>query len=349
MTLRPKFPHYAVTRPDGLSFTSIQRTVLHEAQQHNLSVTEQTDKAFAVETHYGQYRFEQEGERIAVAVASSRRDWLFLLKDQFVKRLEELQPDTANALRWSDSSAAGEPPLNLHFADLQSVSAIGTSFLRLRVRLADLSTFTDDSIHFRLLLPPEGIDPVEWPVLAENGTTVWPQGKNALHRPVYTVRWLDKAAGLLDFDVFLHDGGRITNWAQNVQPGATVALIGPVGGGIPSTQRLLAFGDETALPAIARILEMLPDSTIGHVTIATRDGAFCAYPLTTPTGVSVSWIETPPSGALAELAKAAQDELPNHFLWFAAEKSEVLRVREHYKSRGKDNANAYISAFWSKP
>ena len=249
-----------------------------------------------------------------------------MLKEQLVEHLAHFLPDVVEKIRWSDADQAGGLPPNFHFATVQTVNPVGTSFLRVRVKARGLSSFQDDAIHFRLVLPPRGIEDVEWPYVSESGATVWPKGDKALHRPVYTTRWIDHAQGIMDFDVFVHDGGRVTEWARNAEPGTQVAVVGPGGGGIPQTIRILMFADETALPATARILEALPADTLGHVTVQTENGAGCAYALTSPSGVSVTWLDRADDHSLSDLALSAMEEFPQHFLWFACEKADAQKV-----------------------
>ncbi|WP_347137503.1 siderophore-interacting protein [Paracoccus sp. SSK6] len=53
------------------------------------------------------------------------------------------------------------------------------------------------------------------------------QGAAALHRPAYTVRHIDPAAGWLETDIFIHDGGRACDFAISAAPGTPVGLTGP--------------------------------------------------------------------------------------------------------------------------
>jgi NADPH-dependent ferric siderophore reductase len=349
MTIRPDFSLHAETTLPDLSFPAMRMVMLHEAQEHDLPVIEDTDERVTLETPFGHYSFGAVPGGVTAKVSAAKQDWLFMLKESLVEHLTHFAPDAAAALRWSDAEKAGSLPPNFHFATVQSVRPIGTCFLRVRIKARGLSSFQDDAIHFRIVLPPKGIDDVEWPSVSENGATVWPKGEKALHRPVYTTRWIDHAEGVMDFDVFQHEGGRVSEWASQVEPGTKVAVVGPGGGGIPDTTRILMFADETALPAAARILENLTENSKGHVTVRVEDGPQCAYSLSAPSGISTSWLSPESDQSLADLALAAHDEFPDHFLWFACEKADAQKVRAAFKAKGSDPANAYIAAYWSKP
>lgn len=94
-------------------------------------------------------------------------------------------------------------------------------------------------MHFRLVYPKLAGQVPLWPQINSEGRTIWPDGDDELLRPVYTVRQFDMQAQTLDFDVFLHDGGRTTDWAKGVGIGAKVGLLGPSGGGVPEADFML--------------------------------------------------------------------------------------------------------------
>ncbi|MFY2823531.1 siderophore-interacting protein [Ruegeria sp. MALMAid1280] len=347
MTIRPQFACTAETHLPDLEFNAMKMVMLHRGQESDLPVVENSDTRVTIEAGHGHLSFAAVSDGIRVTVMAEHQDWLFMLKEGFVEQLDQFMPGIAEKIRWSDAQKSGELPPNFHFATVQSVRPVGTAFVRVRVQADGLSSFQEDAIHFRIVLPSENNDLVEWPYVSENGTTVWPKGEKALHRPVYTTRWIDHATGLMDFDVFLHEGGRVTEWVGTVQEGTQVALVGPGGGGVPGTNRIVMFADETALPAVARILEALPADTLGHVTVQAENGADCAYPLTAPSGVSVTWLAPDSGESLADLGIIALETFPNHFLWFACEKAQAQKVRAVYKKLNRDPSRAYIAAYWN--
>ncbi|HET6547886.1 MAG TPA: siderophore-interacting protein [Solirubrobacter sp.] len=78
----------------------------------------------------------------------------------------------------------------------------------------------------------------------------------------YTVRRHRPEAGEIDVDVVLHEPrGPACTWAERVPVGAAVGYAGPRVDFRPHADAdwLLLCGDETALPAIAAILEAAPD------------------------------------------------------------------------------------------
>ncbi|MGR3759152.1 siderophore-interacting protein [Roseobacteraceae bacterium NS-SX3] len=349
MTINPAFSLHADASLPMLPFAAVRQALIGMAQEHELPVIENSASSAIVEVPaFGHYSFAAEGSGIAIRISAAVPDRLHMLKESFAGHLDEFQPGVSEALRWSDAAAVGALPPNVHFTAVQSVTPIGSAFLRVRVKMPDLASFQDDAIHFRLLLPPAGCAAPEWPKVAENGATVWPKGEKTLHRPVYTTRWISHEAGLMEFDVFLHDGGRATEWARQAKPGERLAIAGPGGSGIPATSKILLYADETALPAAARILESLPQDGQGEAVLLSKEGEGCGYPVTAPEGVTLTWLRRDGGHSLAGCALAARKEFPSHFLWFACEKSDVQRLREAVRQDKPVPGQTYIAAYWSQ-
>ncbi len=91
-----------------------------------------------------------------------------------------------------------------------------------------------------------------------DGRVLWPQGADALSPRVYTLRHVDVAAGEATLDIVLHPGAPGSDWAREAAPGQPAAVMGPGGGLLPEADWVLFAGDETALPAIARMVSELP-------------------------------------------------------------------------------------------
>ncbi|MCV6584215.1 MAG: siderophore-interacting protein [Marinibacterium sp.] len=347
MTAQSEYPLLSETRLPGVAFSAMRLVMLHEAQAHDLPVLEDDGARVTLQSLRGTLGFADDVDGITVTVRAADAEWLHVIRDGLIEHLGQSLPDVVRDLRWSGSETSGALPPNFHFATVLSVAPVGGCFLRVRLKAGDLSRFGDDAIHFRVVLPPAGLADVEWPHVAANGSTVWPKGDKALHRPVYTTRHIDHDAGVMDFDVFVHDGGRVTEWARRVTAGDRVAILGPGGGGIPDTDHIHIYADETALPAAARILEALPQHTRGHAVFQTALGAHSVYPVTCPPGVSVTWLDPQTDRGLAELALADITDGRDMFLWFACEKSSVQRVRAAYKDSGRAADQSYIAAYWT--
>ncbi len=163
---------------------------------------------FSVMTANGEISLQVKGSAIDLALRAQNDVRLHALKQVVFALLARLdQPVVPN---W-DHIATGSLPPNLAVAHVATISWISPHFSRVRVVGQGLQRFGDGGLHFRLQLAQNGRTPV-WPRIAPVGRTVWPEGDDALHRPVYTTRAFDPAGEWLDFDIFLHDGARVTDW-----------------------------------------------------------------------------------------------------------------------------------------
>ncbi len=349
MTVSPAFPLHADASLPVLPFAAVRPAIIGMAQEHELPVIQDSAVSVIVEVPaFGHYSFAAEGGGTAIRISAAMPDRLHMLKEGVAGHLDAFRPGASEALRWSDPSVVGALPPNVHFTAVQSVTPVGSTFLRVRVETPDLVSFQDDAIHFRLLLPPASCAVPEWPRVAENGATVWPKGEKALRRPVYTTRWICHEAGLMEFDIFLHDGGRAAEWARQAKSGDRLAIAGPGGGGVPETSKILLYADETALPAAARILENLPQDSQGEAVLLSEEGEGCGYPVTVPEGIALTWLRRRDGHSLAGRALAARKEFPSHFLWFACEKSDVQHLREALRQDKPAPGQSYIAAYWSQ-
>ncbi len=266
------------------------------------------------------------------------------------------QANLMTNLDFSSSSHTNVPatqslPANFMYVDVLEVVTLGPNFLRVTLKGEDMSRYGDDAIHFRLVQPTVKGDAI-WPSASANGSIVWPDGPQAPHKPVYTARTVDHVTNTLVTDIFVHDGGRTTAWAQEILEGGqhrrTIGLAGPSGGGLMTASRVLMASDETGFPAAARILDALPKDATGDVLLEAENGAACDYPIYAPEGITITWLARARGACLADAALAA---LPHHTqskIWFAGEREEARRLRETAKAAGREASDLRISGFWRK-
>nr|WP_246449369.1 siderophore-interacting protein [Paracoccus amoyensis] len=211
-----------------------------------------------------------------------------------------------------------------------SVRQVTPGFTRVRLQGPEAARFGRDSLHFRLLLPQPGRRPV-WPRIGETGRTIWPEGPDALHRPVYTV--IAQQDDWLDFDIYQHKGSPTCDWALSAPEGQEVAIVGPGGGWCPEADRLVLFGDETALPAIARMLDLARGEVSAIIRADLHDlGALAADPRVRRA-----------DDLLAALADA---DIGGAYVWFASHAEEARQARGHLLSRGLTKKEFMAAAYW---
>ncbi|WP_061961929.1 siderophore-interacting protein [Demequina flava] len=108
----------------------------------------------------------------------------------------------------------------------------------------------------------------------------------------YTIRWFDRDAQEMAIDFVVHgDEGIAGPWAASAKPGDEVSFVGPGGGWAPSPDAdvHLLVGDESALPAIAAALDVLPADARAEVFVEVASAAE-HQPLAGGDNVAVRWI-----------------------------------------------------------
>jgi NADPH-dependent ferric siderophore reductase len=183
---------------------------------------------------------------------------------------------------------------------------------------------------------------------AASGGPVWPTGEARPAIRTYTVRRFDADAGELDVDFVLHEGhGPAAAWARDAEPGAWVAVSEPGGRYVPDpgVDFHVVIGDETALPAVATVLDALPDGVPALVFLEVPD-ATEQQDLGTP----VTWVHRGDREAGVPLAEAVQsaDFPPGRGqAWLSGESACVKTLRNHLLTdRALDRRAVYATGYW---
>jgi NADPH-dependent ferric siderophore reductase len=191
--------------------------------------------------------------------------------------------------------------------------------------------------------------------------TLWPGQDVVLHlsddagsgvRRRYTVRNLDRDARRFDVDFVLHGPGPGADWARLVQPGERVEVFGPRGK-VPMSDAgwQLFAGDESALPAIAEMVEALPESTHAVALVEVQDAAD-EQPISPRAALDLRWLYrgTTMPGAAATL-DAALESVPlpasDRHLFFFAESRVVRRLREAAQRRAVTASEISAKGYWN--
>ena len=282
-------------------------------------------------------------QRLSVRIAAADDLHLYQIRESVLYLLDLVFPQAAAEMQWQGLRHETKRPPNFHLATVVSVRRIGANFLRVEMACDGIAALSQGGMHFSLLLPPAGRAPV-WPSINDKGRTVWPEGADSLHRSAYTFVELDAEMGSFAFDVYEHDGGRTTEWARQATAGEVVAAMGPGGGDFPDGELLLMAGDETALPAIRRILQHSDPARRGTVLIEIGDPGD-KVELPRPEGISVEWLLRGEDSLWDRLAALEVGGDP--FVWIAAEQDLVRRAKAHFRTAWDvPRAKGYYSAYW---
>jgi NADPH-dependent ferric siderophore reductase len=245
-----------------------------------------------------------------------------------------------------------EPPAFRRVATSDAAS-IGPRLRRVTLRGAALEGFPVPlpAASVRLLLPPPGADELVVPTWNGNEFLL-PDGRRPILR-TFTPRRTDPEAGELDVDVVLHGGGVASEWAATAAPGAPVAVSGPGRGYTvdPAVRGYVLIGDETAIPAIAQLLEAIPaTATVRvHVEVAAPEGRVA---LPDHPGATVTWhdLHDPTDPGAAMVAAAREISLDDDDrIWVAGEAASVQRIRRHlFEDRRIPRARATVRGYWKR-
>ena len=203
------------------------------------------------------------------------------------------------------------------------------------------------SVRFVVPWPGEPLELPEW-----NGNEfLLADGRRPALRTFTPLRH-DRERGSLDLEVVRHDGGAVSGWAESAEHGTTAAFSGPGAGyEFPAdAERLLVFGDETALPAIRQLVEMAPAglSLDLHVETVMPEARL---DLGARDIDDVTWYDTPtgtlPGAALATSVEELTSLPVSTHVWAAGEASSVQRIRNHlFKSLGVERSRGVVRGYW---
>ncbi|WP_440070876.1 siderophore-interacting protein [Streptosporangium sp. OZ121] len=200
--------------------------------------------------------------------------------------------------------AAEVPAYRGHQAEVVRTARLSPNFVRVTFGGEDLAGFADKGFDQRikviLPLPDGGITPLGD---GDDWYQRWRALPDELRNPIrtYTARAVRPELRELDVDFVLHgESGPASRWATRVTPGDRVVVVGPnaahpgpVGGrewAPPAgASHLLLAGDETAVPAIAAIVESLSGSVRATALLEVPEAAD-ALPLDVRPGVEVVWL-----------------------------------------------------------
>jgi NADPH-dependent ferric siderophore reductase len=190
-------------------------------------------------------------------------------------------------------------------------------------------------------------------VLPRVGWT-FPEGAREQEWRNYTVRCHDVAACEIDVDVVLHEPrGPACTWAAASPIGADVGFAGPRVDYAPrdGAEWLLLCGDETALPAIAAILERRSAAERVLAVVEVPDAAE-EHDLALPDGGELRWVHRgrAPAATTTHLADALRAlDLPAGpgQAWGAAESTVARTLREVLRDeRGMERRLVSAKGYW---
>lgn len=182
-------------------------------------------------------------------------------------------------------------------------------------------------------LPMQGPDRLEW-----GGAGGRPVAKD------YTPRHVSTDAITLDF--VLHEVGFAAAWAQRAVPGDPAWIVGPTRSLLmpPDIDRFVAVADETAVPAIGRLLDEADDQFQASIVLYVP-GPDSVQELAERAGVDVRWVHSVEAWH-AEVERI--DVRDDTFCWAGGEAAEMRRIRQHWTACGVARDRLDVTGYWRR-
>lgn len=308
-------------------------------------------------THEGcTLEFSHDDAELDISINAPSQNMLFFLKEAAASHIAEIDAVAGAGIRWSDDAGsgveAGGRPLNFRELRLIESRDVLSNMVRLTLTGDNISDLGVDGLHVKLMLSANGQVNPTWPTVAANGVTVWPDGENALHVRYFTLRHVRLGDNCVDIDVVKHVGGKVADWASTAKIGDRIGVMGPGGGGIPEFDgRLLLSGDETALPAIARIIESLPPDRPCDLVIGMADDDKLEDYLSFGSQVAIHRLDSSVfnSRAVEVLHEVAEQNGRPAYAWFGGEFDTANAVRRLFKGEfGLTKGDQLSVAYWQR-
>lgn len=244
--------------------------------------------------------------------------------------------------------------LKMRHVQVAQVQRITPHLIRIALTGESLAGFTSPSFddHAKLVFPNAETGQLTLPVVREDGKIDWSGAEQRPEARDYTPRHFDAATNTLTIDFALHEAGPATAWAERAQVGDALGVGGPRGSFLIPTDFdwHLLVGDDTALPAIWRRLQELPDDA-KVLVVAEVDSAADRVELPSAAQVEVVWAYRQSGGATALLDALRAQTFPegDYYAWVACESLAAKAIREHLVSERNANPRwVRASGYWRK-
>jgi NADPH-dependent ferric siderophore reductase len=199
-----------------------------------------------------------------------------------------------------------------------------------------LATFSwpGPASHLKLFLPEPGQHQVDLPPVDDEGFMVNEPGRPRPATRTFTPRRFDPATGRLELEFVLHGHGLAARWAAAASPGDQVAVSQPrrTYEVLPDSRWLLLAGDESAVPAIATLLEAV-DPGLSVQVLIELEAADHQVPLPAHPGLQLRELsrepQDPPGTPLTATITGWTPPAGPGQVWTACEAAAVRTIRRH--------------------
>lgn len=302
-------------------------------------------------------RFSLTDDGTLVDVEANSLESLYFVRVAVASHILEFAEPAAPTIVWSGDGGEMARPPNFQILRVTGVRDITPHMRRISFRGDNVARFAGmDALHLNILCQHPDLAAPQWPTVGSNGLAQWEDPERRPRLRKYTVRSLDVAAGTLDIDFVIHaDAGPGSALAEAVQVDAQVGVIGPGGGGLVDADWYLFAGDETALPAIARMLQRLPAQARGYAFIEVADKSE-VQSLEFQAGIEVTWLyrDGAAAGTTSLLIDAVRgtvlpDDGSSVYVWAGCEFAAFRQIRSHCRGElGLKKEQHLVVSYWNR-
>lgn len=229
---------------------------------------------------------------------------------------------------------------------------LSPSFVRITVAGDDLTGFISSgpTDHAKVFFPDK-TGAIIAPRMVD-GSMQRPEAGTTIMRDYTPREFRDGSAPELDLDFFLHgDDGPASAWAASAAVGDPIVVAGPRGSRMPPSgmSRVILAADESALPALARWIETLPEEVeiVAFATVANESDAAYLEPAHVNRARLV-WIDRQPD-ALERAIRAYGPISDDTFVWMAGEATSLIGVRRYLRRElGLPAAQVKVDGYWKR-
>ena len=342
---------------EGTALPRDAARMLDEICEHFVEHAEvrRTADAAVLKSHLGTAVIRHRERELLIDLACPSETSLQLARTSIAEHLFYFAANDPLELNWSRQASRTVVP-NLHEVTVAGAENVTPRMRRVRFACADVAPFIGGDMHVRILVPPRGRQPV-WPGYRKDGRIAWPDGEDKLLVRAYTIRAVDVERRELWIDFLLHSDPVVptpgSDFAREARAGDVAALLGPGSGRVPSAKSILLIGDESGLPAIARIASEMPSGTSMRAIVEVSD-AEEEQPLGSTGKLEVEWLHRDryPAGAAGTLTEEGRRAIacmpPDTFVWAACEKNDARVIRSFLDDRRHDRRRRYVAWYWDK-
>ncbi|RLM18920.1 NADPH-dependent ferric siderophore reductase [Brenneria alni] len=252
------------------------------------------------------------------------------------------------------TASAGRRPAQPYLVQVKRISDLSPHLRCITFHSEALRDYPADryGAHIKLFIPQAGQQTPALPTLSERGP-IWPEGETRPIVRTYSLRDTRPTAAELDIAFALHDhASPAVSFARQAKPGDYVGVSRPGGPYpmLPPADTYYLAGDPSSLPAIAALLENLPDYAQGHAVIRVDSGADI-LDLAKPSQINLHWIvgDTAMTEELIDRFRALPHERTagQAFYWLAGEDRIVVQLRRYARREcGCERNRLYAVPYW---